>query len=338
MTLIRNFLLTGLLSTACAWSHEKTDVLVMENGDRLTGEIKSMAGGYLNFSTDFFDHVKVEWEHISSIQSDYVYEVRASDGSRHYGRLSNNVDTGVVLVKTDTGQVPIAVLEVVELRPVSGSFKDKLDLKFSAGLSYTQASDVLQLNLQSDIKYQDEHSLTELSGRTTMSDTGEERSDSNRYTLLREYWTRYPNVVRWFAGTYEDNDSLKLDYRVSAGGGLGRIFMETNGFTLQGIAGVQAVNERSDLLDKQSSVEAVFGARVAAWKLQAPEFSLDTDFFLYPSLTESGRMRAQSDITLNWELVKDFYWDVSAWWSYDNENPEANDTDYGVTTGIGWKY
>jgi hypothetical protein len=49
-------------------------------------------------------------------------------------------------------------------------------------------------------------------------------------------------------------------------------------------------------------------------------------------------VRGDSDIHLNWELVKDLFWEISAYGTFDNEADSGKEVDYGITTGIGWKY
>lgn len=327
----------ALLLPAKALGHEKTDTVVLVNGDRLTGEIKGMEYGILSLSTDYLDTVEIEWLHISSVSSRFDYEVRTNTGQRHYGSLSPKGQDGSILVNKQSSHQNLAIAEIVELRPLGDALKDRLDVKISSGLSYNRASEVLQLNVQPYVEYQDAEGITRFSGRTTVTDTEQERTQSNRYSLQREYWTRRPNVVRWFSGTYEDNDAQALDYRLSAGGGFGRAFLDEKSLSLQGYAGLQVVNEHSQNEERNNSIEGVLAGRFSTWQFQTPELSLDTDLALYPGLTEWGRWRADADLSLNWEIVKDLYWDISAWWSYDNDSSEDG-SDYGITTGLGWKY
>lgn len=66
--------------------------------------------------------------------------------------------------------------------------------------------------------------------------------------------------------------------------------------------------------------------------------NLDFVLNLYPSLTDSGRLRSSSDLRLRWELIEDLFFDITAYGSYDNKAEANNDIDYGVTTGLGWEY
>ena len=174
----------------------------------------------------------------------------------------------------------------------------------------------------------------------TISDTDETSSASSRIRLSRQVWTDRQAVYRALFGGYETNDELGLDYRITFGGGLGRYFLDTNNSTLNAGLGLQALSERSADGRMQESVEAVLFGQFARWRFDTPELDLTLDSQVYPSLTESGRVRADTNMTLRWELVSDFFWNISAWGSYDNSavDEAAGEFDWGLTTGVGWSF
>ena len=45
----------------------KTDVIVLVNGDRITGEVKNLSYGQLKFKTDHMGTVYIEWDKIASV-------------------------------------------------------------------------------------------------------------------------------------------------------------------------------------------------------------------------------------------------------------------------------
>jgi putative salt-induced outer membrane protein YdiY len=59
---------------------------------------------------------------------------------------------------------------------------------------------------------------------------------------------------------------------------------------------------------------------------------------LIPSITESGRVRQQFDTSVKFEIVEDFFLDLSFYATRDNQSPEgaASDTDYGIITSLGY--
>jgi hypothetical protein len=63
----------------------KTDLVILENGDSIHGEIKSLERGILTLKTDWMGTIQVEWIHIQEIRSDFSFEVVLSDGQKSLG-------------------------------------------------------------------------------------------------------------------------------------------------------------------------------------------------------------------------------------------------------------
>lgn len=326
-----------IVSAPCL-AHSKTDVIVFYNGDKLTGEIKSMLGGQLSYGTTPLGTINVEWEKIAEINSSFNYELRLTSGQLYYGSLTKSSQQGVIRVSTPTADHEIPLLEVVEIREIGDQIEDRFNARLGAGYSFTKASEVTQASLTSNFSFEDEKGITDLDGRSTLSDTQDSKSRSNRYSLTRQMWTRWPKMIRYLSGVYEDNDELDLDHRVSVGFGLGRSFIDNNRSSVLGFVGLQLQNEKNERGQKRDSLELAIGTEISLWRFDTPQYEVAMNYSLYPSLTESGRLRGNADIRFSWELIEDLFWDVTAWGSYDNDNESGTDSDYGITTGLGWKY
>jgi hypothetical protein len=234
------------------------------------------------------------------------------------------------------------MLQVVEIRVVEGSFLDRVDLYLAAGYSYTKASSVGQTSFNTEINYEDENTRNTLTGRTTVTDTDDEVTSSTKWDLSRQVWTDRSKSYRTFYGRYEANDELSLDGRYTLGGGLGRYFVDTQKLRWTGELGLQVLTEKSNDIDggdgHDESIEGFFSTTFAAWRFDTPELDVDVRFNFYPSLSESGRRRGDTDIRIRWELVEDLFWDTTAFGTYDNKDGIVHEVDYGITTGIGWSY
>ena len=77
-----------MLNAMNVWSHAKTDVITVSNGDRITGAMTEMTSGKLSVSTSYAGTISVKWREVSQIDSRYVYEVLLDDGERIYGRFA----------------------------------------------------------------------------------------------------------------------------------------------------------------------------------------------------------------------------------------------------------
>lgn len=319
-------------------AHAKTDVVTLVNGNQITGEIKGLLQGRLSFGTDSMGTVTIEWEDVLSVNSQFEYEVRLVDGNRFYGPLTAGSEPGSITVLEKQGAREVEVLAVVELREIESTISDRFDIRLGIGYSYAKAADVGSITAYSELSYEDRRGITRLDGRTSKTRQDGGSIGSNRYSIARQIWTKRKQVVRWFDGSYEDNDELQLDYRYTAGFGLGKAFVDTNRQSLIAFLGIQGATERSLLADRIDSLEGVFGATYSLWRFDTPELDLETDLTFYPGITESGRWRGNANIRLSWELVEDLFWDVTAWGTHDNRSQSGTDTDYGITTGIGWTY
>lgn len=284
--------------------------------------------------------IAIEWKEIASVESNYNYELRLNSGDRFFGTLQPGTRPGSIAFSDVFGERNFDGLEVVELRPVEEDFADRLDLYLSANYAFTKASGVTQTEFHADVSYEDESTLNSLTSRITVSDTNEETTASSRVNASRKAWTDRANLYRLGFVGFESNDELSLDARYTLGFGMGRYLIDTNNKNLSGSVSVQALEERSAQGDQQQSAEAVFTLGYGLWRFDSPELDLRLDTSLYPSLTEGGRVRADGNARLRWEIVNDLFWDFSAWGSYDNSTVEkaGGEFDWGVTTGVGWKY
>jgi len=136
-----------LLFSQSVWA-ERTDVVYLHNGDRITGEVKSLFRGKLEFKTDHMGTLLIEWDDIMEIVSDTGQVIELTNGQRFYGPLAKSENTDMVMVDTAQGQVGVNTLDVIAMYPVEAGFWDRLDLSASLGFNWDKGSDVLQRRKQ----------------------------------------------------------------------------------------------------------------------------------------------------------------------------------------------
>src|SRR5271165_3505543 len=75
------------------FARPKTDVLVMNNGDRITCEIKSLSAGSLSINVDYIQSTAaVDWSKVHHVESKQLFIVKSEDGSVYEG-LIKTVDS-----------------------------------------------------------------------------------------------------------------------------------------------------------------------------------------------------------------------------------------------------
>lgn len=317
------------------------DVVVFKNGDRLSGEVKSLGRGRLTFKTDATGTIKVEWDEVAFLQVDQHVQVEVQSGARYFGRISKQETEAQIRVETAAGPVDLENITVVSMDPIDQSgFKD-VDLNVALGYNYTKASNVSQFNVSADAKYRSRFRILSAKYSSVISDSSN-NDLSERQTLAFNYTRLRSN--RWLNDggiSFDRNDELGLNLRTSLSAGIGRILSQSNSSELVIKGGLQATREDSaETTGNVDSLESYGELRWEWFRYDSPELDWSTSLELIPSLTESGRVRGEFDTTLKWEIFSDLFWQVQYYNSYDNQ-PQSDagaNTDYGVITSISYDF
>jgi hypothetical protein len=65
-----------LLAAAPVFARNSTDVVVMKNGDRMTGQVKSLNAGILSVSLDYVNGtISVDWSEVAHLESSQLFVV-----------------------------------------------------------------------------------------------------------------------------------------------------------------------------------------------------------------------------------------------------------------------
>ena len=68
---------------------ERTDVIIMKNGDRITCEITGVKYGTLYARLDYVDGIiEIDWSKVAKVESHRLFIVKTEDGSVHEGKIS----------------------------------------------------------------------------------------------------------------------------------------------------------------------------------------------------------------------------------------------------------
>ncbi|MFT5140816.1 MAG: hypothetical protein ACI9CB_002481 [Rhodothermales bacterium] len=342
--ILHTLLLTGGLLLSGASFADKTDVVVLNNGDQVTGEIKKLEAGLLEFKTDTMGTVYIEWQFISEIISSKVHSVEMTNGNRVLGTLQKPEDAEHIIVESEQGPIDVQPDEIVSVWPVEATFIDRMELAVSLGLDYKKATDITDLNTAIDFRTRTNERLTEASLRMDITrQPGSSRADDQtrlEVDTFHEYLLAEQRFRKWF-GKLESNDATGVDLRVSAGGAFGKYLMKTNNKWFTVGAGLLATEETPAGGNSEANIEAVGSVRYRYFRFASPERSFDTTFNIYPSLTDKGRIRAELRTTFKLELTEDLFWSMEFFANHDNKPLSTSDvekTDFGIITSVGWSY
>ncbi len=340
--LLRQYCLVILLGAYLSpgWAGPKTDVIYLNNGDRVTGEIKSMFRGKLEVSTDHMGTVLIDWSDIREVVSKSSQAVELANGVRFLGPLDKAAEADAVIINTEQGKVDVENQDIIAMYPVEAGFWDRLDISAKLGFTWDKSSNVGKANLGIDTVYRDVKFITRASFNTEIT-TQQNRDNSTRAVLNATHMRFLPNKkFRGFFGSMEQNDELGLDLRALVGGGYGWIPIRSQRSLFTLMAGLDVNYEIPSSGDAVTSVELVGSLSYDYFFYSHPERHFRVDLSVFPNLTESGRWRANLSSTFKVELFRDLYWDLSMYASYDNKPlaADAATSDYGVTSSLGYKF
>jgi hypothetical protein len=218
-------LLLGAAPAAPVWA-QKTDIVVLVNGDKLTCEVKQLDRGRLRVDTDNLSTVYIEWDTIASVITAGMFQVETSSGLRLLGQLASS-RSGSLDVVTATTTIPIDMHTVVSIAEIGRSFWSKLDGNLDFGTSYTQSSGVGQLNLSSNVTFRRPNMQMTLSGSSYF--THQEDDDTSRHTIqFASSRSIFARSLWMLLGGFESNQELGFDLRSTISAGFGHYFVRSN--------------------------------------------------------------------------------------------------------------
>ena len=324
----------------------KTDVVVLRNGDRITGEVKQLAYGQLKYSTDDMGTLYIEWDKIASLQTGQVLQVELLDGRRFYGSAPEPGEgDGALALDVVRGEkrgeaVTLRMGEVARISPVEqGSWIERLDGAVSFGFGYTQATDVSQTNFSGNIgarSYKRRWNVALDANTSTQSDGPSSERASLTGTSERFLPNRY-----YYEGSlqFSQNDELGLDLRSTLSATFGRYLSQRSDREWRAGAGLALSREERSDGTTLESIELPLTSTFRMFRLDSPKTNIDISLTLLPSLTESGRWRGEAEVSARHEIIDDLFFEVSLYDSYDNRPPEgAASNDWNVVTSLGYSF
>jgi len=319
---------------------QKTDIVTLANGDRITGEVSTLSRGQLEYKTDDQGTLYIEWDKVATVTSTGQFEVGTSDGQRFVGSLGSEPGRLLLVVGT-TGTERLLMTDVTIITKIGRSFWTKLDGSIDVGFSYTKSSAIAQLNLNSNTLYRSPSFEARLSASGTATQSNDEEGRDDRGTLQMSY-LRYRGK-RWLVGGgagFETNESLGIKLRSQVSGAVGQRLVNTNRAQLAVSGGLSVNDEHGVDSEPTQNIEAIMTFRTSYYAYDYPKTNIDVGFQYFPSLSDFGRQRIQFDSNFRRELWKDVILAVNMFDTFDSRPPsaDADQNDIGVVLSFGWSY
>jgi hypothetical protein len=346
---IRLALLSAALVLGPAlFAREKTDVLVMKNGDRMTCQIKGLEAGVLYVSFDYIDGTaSVEWSKVARLESNQLFIVKTEDGSVYTGRLNTTESPAGEPVKIEVLEPPepAVVLEspkVVSIIETSERFWRRFNGEVSFGVIYSKGNQSTQYTFGSQTVYLRERwSAAANFSSTLSSSTGTSASTRNSLDLIGTRLLPWNKYFYSGLGSFLQSSAQGITLQTSIGGGLGRYLKNTNRSKISVLGGVswQSTNYHPSLvpIGTQNLAAAMIATDLKFFKFD--KTSLDVNATVFPALSEPGRFRFNANAAYYIKLISNLSWNVSFYANWDNRPPPGfSGSDYGSSAGLSWTF
>ncbi len=332
------FILTALV-VCTATPAAAQEFIIHVNGDSINGDVKGFKRGKLEFEIPGSSSTFIEFDDIAAIGSPDYWDIELDDQTRTFGSLEPGEEAGTVRIVSAAGVREVPLARIVQMTSIDASFWSKLDGFLEFGFTFAKANSVTNYTLGARVEYRGTKWASSLTIDSRQnSQTGAETTSRNQLTL---------DMVRllpktWFAGVFgqaEQSEELDLDLRLLFGAVGGRDIIQSNKVEWRWGAGILGNREDYTGLEATTSAEALLATYFNFFTFGDWENDIASSLLVYPSLTESGRVRVDFDISYRQDLFSDFYLRFSFYDQYDSKPPEgASDNDFGTTIAVGWDW
>ena len=330
---------------ATTFAKHTDDVVVLRNGDRLTGEIKGLQRGELKIKADYMaEAVRLDWARIERIESKSTFIISLVNGKlfENVMRLlpAGSVEIANFVIGPAGEAFRVPQSDVIRIVPAEPGFWKRLEGSIDFGFSFTSGNDQYQTQLVATTTYRTgDHSFTTSVDSAFSGQPEGDKTTRNQFTF--DYRKQLTN--RWFVGGFLDllqSDQQSLKLRTSLGGLAGRNLRQTEHSRLSVFGGLVGTRENYSSLigqPRNTNADALAGVDFTIFRFKATD--VRSRFSLFPSLTTPGRMRLQATSDLHIKVVKDLYWGFHVYENFDSRPPvRADKNDLGVSTSLGWKF
>ncbi len=337
-----------LLLSLPLFAREKTDVIVMKNGDRLTCEIRGLSEGVLSVKLSYAQGtIGVEWTQVARLESDQLFLVQTEDGTVYTGKLSIAAASGdrpasIHIASGPEKEVEIPQPQLVKLDQTAESFRRRFNGAISTGIQYSKGNETTQYNIASQVEYPRERWSTQASVNSSFAASSHANNATrNQVDLSGMRLLRWNNWFYSGTGNFLQSSVQGIDLQTTLGGGIGRYLRNSNQSSLYVLAGFAWQNAQyKPYTVRQGAQNAASGLIDSELKIfRFKKTDLDISAIVLPGISELGRIRANLNASYYIKLFSDLSWNFSFYGNWDNQPPPTlSGSDYGTSSGLSWTF
>ncbi len=329
-------------------AREKTDVIVMNNGDRMTCEVKGLDAGVLYVSFDYIDGTaSVDWSKVTRLESSQLFVVKTQDGSVYSGTLQTpESEAGrpvkIQVVEAGAQEEVLERSQIVQMVETSDKFWQRFNGEVSFGAMYSKGNQSTEYSLGSEIAYVRERWNAQANYASSLSASSGASASARNSLNLR--FSRLLPWKNWFysgLGGFLQSSEQGIVLQSTVGGGVGRYLKNTNRTSVSVLGGLAWQNTKYEQslfpVGKQNLAAALIYTEARLFRFS--KTNLDLIAALMPGLSERGRVRFNTNASYYIKLFSDLKWNISFYGNWDNRPPPGfSGVDYGTSSGISWTF
>ena len=320
----------------------------MNNGDRITCEVKSLTAGVLSIALDYVDGtVSVDWSKVVRLESPQLFVVLTQDGSSYEGTLATvNTETDksmkIRITEDRENRVEIERPQIVRMTQSSEKVYQRFGGSINLGVIYSKGNSATQYNLGTEAEYLRERWAAEaLVSSNLSSNSGSTTSTRNQLTLRGYHLLPWHNYYYGGLGDFLQSSEQGINLQAMVGGGIGHLFKNTNRTSIAVLGGLawQSTDYKPlhVPLGRQNVAAALVAAEIKAFKFSRTNLNLSAA--LLPALSDTGRLRFNTNVSYYLKLFNNLSWNLSFYGNWDNRPPTGlSGSDYGTSSGVSWTF
>ena len=340
--------ISTLLSPLPLVAQESKDVIVMKNGDRITGEIKGLSAGVLSVRVRYIDgRIAVQWSQVAHLESNQLYLVHTESGSVYTGKLStsgvsDDPPIRIEVAATPEREVEIPQRKIITLGPTSDSFWHRFNGAVNTGLLYSKGNESVQFNLSSQVAYYRERWSSQVSYNSTFaSNTGANLSTRNQTDISAMKLLRWNNWFYAGSASFLQSSVQEINLQTTLGAGVGRYLKNSNRASIYVLGGFgwQNAGYKHYTVDQgtQNTAVGFVASEIKAFKFK--KTNLDITASVLPTISQPGRVHFNTNAIYNIRFTPDLSWNFSFYGSWDTRPPATfSKSDYGTSSGLSWSF
>ena len=334
-----------LLLSAPLLAGEKTDLIYMKNGDRLTCEIQSLDAGALYISLDYVNgNIAVEWSKVVRLDSPRLFIVQLEDGSAYVGTLSlaeaaPGQPRRFQLLQPTGQTVLIDPSQIVVMGETSDKFWQRFNGSVSSGIIYSKGNQTAQYSVSATLAYPRPRWGVQTTLNSSLSaNTDSKASTRNQLSLFALHDLPWKEFFYAGLGSLLQSSEQGIQLQTNLGGGLGRYLKHTNRVSLWVLAGLGWQGTSYQQFTVPQPSQDILAAMIAT-ELRVSIFkktNLSISGSAYPALTQSGEAFFTANATYYLKLFGNLSWNFSFYGNWATQPPpNYSGSNYGLGSGLG---